>query len=90
LNANVIRLLGRKWVKEILLSLRDAPNGLSYSRLHYEVAKTNKTRELLNLLEIEGLIVKKGNLHYITQNGINILDVIEAIVSLPEKGWGRN
>ena len=90
MNANVIRLLGRKWVKEILFSLRDAPNGLPYSRLHYDVARTNKTRELLNLLESEGLIVKKGNLHYITQNGKNVLDVIETIVSLPEKNWGRN
>lgn len=90
MNENIIRLLGRKWVKEILFSLRDSPNGLSYSQLHYEAARTNKTRELLNLLEAEDLIVKKGRLHYITQNGINVLDVIGAIGSLPEKSEGRN
>lgn len=89
MNENVIRLLGRRWIKEILISLRDAPNGMSYSQLHYEAAKTTKTRELLNLLEDEGLIVKKGSNHYITKSGRKALDVIETIISLPEEKEGR-
>lgn len=70
------------------MALKGSPDGLSYSQLHYEVARTNKTRELLVLLEKEGLIIRKEKLHFITSDGLSILNMVESIISLPQNGEG--
>lgn len=71
--------LGQEGYFDGLRALRDNPDGLTYTDLHYgALARKNATNVMRGLMRV-GLVEKYGSKYVITAAGINVLPHAEAI-----------
>lgn len=84
-----LKLIGKAHRLDVLRALAHAPDGLTFSAIHYGVVKSSATSVILKELEVAGLVETKSSRHAITAEGRKALTLGESLVALGARSSGN-